>query len=302
MNSHDACVAFEIAPSNPCTTKVAGREGWTLVWCYEGSYKMASVEYRSAFISIAGRSGGCFRCFRKAKQFDQWSLQQTKPFILCTDWREAKPCVQAMTHQARQNWAHSTIVICANEKQKGRAESWLSKLTEWRATVHIEVGFSSIKEIVPSLLPGTLQAFDNSAVTQCFHDGDVQTRQLQATPGYASMQSTVACGKASSLLENIKLEEATCTGEAQGPLATGESQPKDAARMCHAFQQTHFRPYEGQAPQVFSHQLGQAPSAMVMWVWQSVPPAQMAPVWMFDQCPVETEKVLLAALPDIYED
>jgi len=261
-----------------------------MVWCYEGSHKKTSMEQRSALITIASRSGGRFRCFKKAKQFYQWSLKQNNPFILCTDWREAKPCVQAMTHQGQHVRALFTIVVCASDKQQTKAQSWLSKLTEWRDVVHVVVDFSSIERMVPGLLPLALQALDNSADTQRCQDGGVQAQELQATPNSALIQPTVACGKA--LPQQIKLAEATHMKNAQAPVAIQESQ--DAKHTCHVFQQTHFGQYEVLA--------SQPPSANVMWLWQSAPPTHMAPVWMIDNCPVKTEEVLLAARPDTYED
>jgi len=294
MSSHGACATVNVASSSPLASKAALRDRWTMVWCYEGSHKQASMEHRSALHAIAVRSGGCFHCFRKAKQFHQWYLKQTKPFILCTDWREAKPCVQAMTKEGWQTRALFTIVVCASEKQKARAQAWHSKLTERRDIVHVVVNFSSIEWMVPSLLPLALRVLKNSADTQCSHDGGVQTQELQATPKTSLMQPTVACGKASSVLRQIKLEEAIQMESTQTSLATGESQPQDAMRTCNAFEQTHFRQHEVQVPQ--------APSPMVMGPWQSAPPTFLAPVWMMDNCPVKTEKILLEAQPDRYED
>jgi len=264
-----------------------------MVWCYEGCHKLTCMEHRSALHAIAGRSGGCFRCFRKAKKFDQWYLKQTKPFMLCTDWREAKPCIRVMTNRDQHARAFFTVVVCASEKQKARAQSWLSKLTEWRDNVHIVVDFSSIERMVPSLLPLALRVLDNSVDTRCCHDG-VRTQELQATPKFALMQPTVACGQASSALRQIKLEEVILMENTQAPLATGESQLQDAQRTCHDFQQAHFRQNEVQA--------SQAPLAMVTYLWQGAPSTYMAPVWMMENCPVKTEKLLLEALPDIYED
>jgi len=252
-----------------------------MVWCYEKAHKRESMENRATLTAVAQRSGGFFRSFKKAKQFDKWSLTQTKPFILCTDWREAKPCLQTMTLQGQQNRALFTILVCATERQRGRAESWLCKLNQRRDPVHIVDDFCSIESMVPSLLPQALQAMDSFSNALCSHDGDVQMQVLQPTRESALMQPTVACTTTLSTRQDIKLEEAIRTENAQVLLAT-EGQPKCAGNQCNVFfQHTQCRQYGVQAPQMFSHQLNHAP--LTKFMLQTCPPTLMVPTLLFVQ-------------------
>lgn len=62
-------------------------------------------------------------CFRKAQHFVQWlSEQASPPLVLLTDWREAKPCVEAQ--EERDSWSGHTLVYTEAQQPFVRASKW----------------------------------------------------------------------------------------------------------------------------------------------------------------------------------
>jgi len=73
---------------------------WSLAWCHERCHKPATEPLRKAIDQIVSAAGGRLSCLKKAKRFAAWlsaAPQRQWPFVLLTDWREVKPCLQAMS-------------------------------------------------------------------------------------------------------------------------------------------------------------------------------------------------------------
>lgn len=116
------------------TSHVAGAEGpqevqWRLVWCHERCHKQESVPRRQRLHQTASRGGGAVVCLKKAEKFAGWiGHGQRSPFVLLTDWREAKPCLQALASQAPECRPVCTVILAEDPKQFDRVSAWLDSL------------------------------------------------------------------------------------------------------------------------------------------------------------------------------
>jgi len=52
------------------------------------------------------------------------------PYVLVTDWREAKPCMEILARRNAQSRPVFTVVICEVMGQYGRASRWAESLSE----------------------------------------------------------------------------------------------------------------------------------------------------------------------------
>jgi len=109
------------------------RRWWRLVCCTERLLRQGGAEHgrRKAFEEATAVVGAELLCLRKAKQFEAWSRKPgTKPYVLLTDWREAKPCMDILAGRGPQNKPVFTVVICEVRGQYGRASRWAEAHSE----------------------------------------------------------------------------------------------------------------------------------------------------------------------------
>lgn len=114
--------------------------GWRLVWCYERCYKSEHEEKLRLLDRAATAAGGALLCFRKANKFVSWcGKAEPLPYILLTDWREAKPCLALLDGAKVACRPALTVVLCEEAEPKFylRAAAWAEKRGPGADPVHV---------------------------------------------------------------------------------------------------------------------------------------------------------------------
>mmetsp|Transcript_28768 Transcript_28768/g.52422 ORF Transcript_28768/g.52422 Transcript_28768/m.52422 type:complete len:322 (-) Transcript_28768:60-1025(-) len=111
---------------------------WQMVWCYERCHKSENQEQRQVIKKHARAAGASLVCLKKARQFCAW-IERSKrpPFVLITDWREAQPCLRAVTQHGGSNIPTHMVVLCEGRRQYMRALDWSKVLRPDIGMVHI---------------------------------------------------------------------------------------------------------------------------------------------------------------------
>eukprot|EP00443_Scrippsiella_acuminata_P009481 CAMPEP_0115225236 /NCGR_PEP_ID=MMETSP0270-20121206/29997_1 /TAXON_ID=71861 /ORGANISM="Scrippsiella trochoidea, Strain CCMP3099" /LENGTH=281 /DNA_ID=CAMNT_0002639593 /DNA_START=106 /DNA_END=951 /DNA_ORIENTATION=- len=100
---------------------------WRLVWCYERCFKKESEPLRKAIADVAAAAGGSLLCLRKSHKYVSWNARaQSMPFVLLTDWREMKPCIWAMSQHNTGTMPLIVIVLAEDTKQQSRVATWIN--------------------------------------------------------------------------------------------------------------------------------------------------------------------------------
>jgi len=122
---------------NPRTWDMLGMDPTHLVWCNEHIHKPECEAQRIAVSSAVAQAGARLIFMKKGAQFNTWAAAAPRPpFVLLTNWREAKPCIAA----AQQHpWSYPvfTVVICKQHVQYIRARAWLEN--DQRLAQHVQV-------------------------------------------------------------------------------------------------------------------------------------------------------------------
>lgn len=118
---------------------------WRLVWCNERCHKAENAERRRILSEKLRAAGASLVCLKKANRFAMWLTKaQRPPYILLTDWREVKPCLQAASREQVTNQPVFAIVLCEEATRHGhRASMWAQKLPPRIDPVHVvtDLGF-----------------------------------------------------------------------------------------------------------------------------------------------------------------
>lgn len=107
----------------------ATRASWLMIWCHERCYKPERSELRAHLTDVAMSLNAGILCMKKAVKYESWMKRtNSRTHVLITDWREAKPCLQAMTADSRQReWPETMIILCDLPKSHENAMSWAAK-------------------------------------------------------------------------------------------------------------------------------------------------------------------------------
>jgi len=122
--------------------------GWKLVWCCESCHKSQSNNLRDALLDICRKVGAELICLKKAAKFAAWSssLSHYQRFALLTDWREAKPCVEAFAEGAIP---FTIIIYCDSVQSFRRASAWVSQLDpKFGGHAHVCSGISDLEPVL----------------------------------------------------------------------------------------------------------------------------------------------------------
>jgi len=121
----------EFSSSTPCT--------WRLVWCHERCHKREAEPRRRLLAEAAKMAGASLICLKKAGKFAAWlAKDQRPPYLLLTDWREVKPCMQAAAREHVSNQPVFTVVLCEESRRHfDRASTWAESLPARADPVHV---------------------------------------------------------------------------------------------------------------------------------------------------------------------
>jgi len=267
----------------------------------------------------------------------QWLPTAKEPYVLFTDWREVKHCVEGLDLQGPESRPIFTSVFCIDEKQKCRAERWASTLAERKDPIYINGSLLPFDEStvmsllsqasnvlsndvqVPPISPlnqlmkGDVQmscSFDvvhpaaNEQVLARFEEFQPMKEKVQATQRpYRTLSSRMNVPKL-SLFELNRLKN----GMQANTVSQWTQLTKQDMPVPHAFQQTQLKENQVQARPLCVTKPVNNPVAVVLPAnpevtdFQSKVTAYVAWIWESLASPAEVERALLAAMPEIYED
>jgi hypothetical protein len=124
---------------------------WRIVWCHERVHKRELEAERKALSEAARNAGASLVCLKKASKFDIWlSRARRPPYVLVTDWREAKPCLQAAS--VHPEWQRPCLMVVAAEQRPlfERASQWVAALPPSGEVVRVRHDIGPARDFVES--------------------------------------------------------------------------------------------------------------------------------------------------------
>jgi len=129
---------------------VARRGSWKVVWCHERCHKLDCQTQSDGLQIVAQTLGGSVFYLKKAGGFAIWLSRELRhPYIVVTNWREAKPCISVIMQQNPMNHPSLVVVVCENQKQFSKASLWASE--QVTCLVHVCTVFEPIHTFFAAL-------------------------------------------------------------------------------------------------------------------------------------------------------
>mmetsp|Transcript_123564 Transcript_123564/g.395247 ORF Transcript_123564/g.395247 Transcript_123564/m.395247 type:complete len:251 (+) Transcript_123564:130-882(+) len=129
---------------------------WAVAWCFERCYKSDNDEYRSLLADAVRGGRGQLKCLKKARHFAHWMEQQEAracPYALLVDWREAKPCCDALVEMKVGHKPSLIVVTCDSAIQAARAQAWARRLAGGAGRVEVcQRDISCLQDLVRSIM------------------------------------------------------------------------------------------------------------------------------------------------------
>jgi len=152
----DGCHDFNVdSDASTAVSTEASLTSWNIVWCSERCYKAENDERRERLSELAQSAGATLVLHKKAQKLAAWLAKaQQPPYILLTDWREAKPSLQATAREPVHNQPVFSLVLCDDdEKAYERAKQWMEELPPRTDPVHVmkESGLNIVKQFLDNL-------------------------------------------------------------------------------------------------------------------------------------------------------
>jgi hypothetical protein len=277
----------------------------------------------------AQQHGAELVCLKKVHQFQQWLATAKKPYVLFTDWREAKQCNEAITVQGLDYRPIFTSIFCVDGKQKRRAERWVKNLPERNYPMYTKTNrelpsaVSTVDRLLLGSSPPSLltQLMNDDLRSSCIVEGAQPARSKESPLGFDLTKPmkdgmcTLRRNEPTLLAKNnvpeLPLPEVTwpkngeqahCVSQrshlrrddgATLPYAPWPSQPKD--KEVQVLQKYENKPTTAAIPAV-----AHADPQMAVLHWSVA--AHVTQIWESFSCSEEVEKALLAAMPETYED
>lgn len=193
---------------------------WQLVWCHERCHKPDSEPIRQALVDVLWRTAGTgsFSSFKKAKAFDDWRVRVPagEPYVLFTDGREVKPCMEAMAMKDPERRPMLIAVLCEQPRQFARIKDWAAELPGKgiRDRVHVISDLCHLEKLLLEL-PGTSAAMPRLDNTPC-HSVPVTWSVPVVTMRYPEVSAAPACSPDGRF---GFLAEKACEGVLTSPVA-----------------------------------------------------------------------------------
>jgi len=260
----------------------------------------------------AHKHGAELLCLKKARMFEQWLSVATEQYVLFTDWREVKHCVEAIAFQDPKNCPMFTSVFCIDAKQQCRAQNWASTLAERKDPIYINGSLSFAGATVMSLLQQASGVPSNdvpvtpkSPLNQLMNDGFQTVQEIQPMKDEVQApQRPYHTRSRRTDVPVLPLFELT--------------QPKNDIQAHGVSQRTQLTKQDVQVTQLTDNQVhtlqlcltkaANNPKAVVLHAnpevtdLQSKVTAHVAWIWTSLESPAQVEKALLAAMPESYEE
>ncbi|CAJ1326840.1 unnamed protein product [Effrenium voratum] len=99
------------------------RPTWHAVWCHERSHKTDASATRAQLQAVIARCGGELVCHKTAVKLRNWLDDNTTGrFLLVSDWRQLKPCLDHFA--VTQPLPQAVILLCETAKICAKAHQW----------------------------------------------------------------------------------------------------------------------------------------------------------------------------------
>lgn len=257
----------------------------------------------------AQQYGAELLCLKKAHMFQQWLSVATERYVLFTDWREVKHCIEAVALQGPEGRPMFTSVFCIDTKQQCRADHWVSTLAARTDPIYINGSLSFAESTVMSLLqqaskmPSTDVRVPSMSTLSQRMNGDAQMSYslqptknvVQATQGPTERRTDVSILPLFELtqpkndMQAHSLSQRTQLTKQDVPVTQLKNNQIHTLSLCVMKTADNPTAAVGHAnPEVTN--LQSKVSAHIAWIWKSLASA------------TEVEKALLAAMPESYEE
>jgi len=255
-----------------------------------------------------------------------------EPYVLFTDWREVKPCVEAMALQGLENHPMFTSVFCIDVKQQCRAERWVSTLAERKDPIYINGSLPFAESTAMSLLLQASKMVCNEPLsllndlmncdvqTSCRFEVVHSTTNEQVPSMFEEVQPTKDEVQATQRPYHIPSRRAdipmlplfeltrTKNGRQAHTVSRWTQLTKQDLPVLHACQQSQLK--ENQVQSLPLCETKPTNNSVTVFLHanpevtepQSKADAYVAWIWESLGSPAEVEKALLAAMPDRYEE
>jgi len=256
-----------LAKLSPQEGDVSKRGWWRLVWCHERCHKEDCEAQRQLLSKHAEALGGSLVCLKKAAKFQLWLRRTARPpYILITDWREAKPCRGFLAGLPERSMPALMVVLC-------EVQSHFERAAEWAGSLPVSTDQSKV------------QVCQHLDIASFFYAGLAQltatSQQITELPVSDLSKADVEVCQAAIGAE-AKLESGSAFSQPAGTL--GESLPPQCLQLPGSMEKK-------------SHQDGLLPGMLLL---------KQVPVWPMPQMQVlsanQVERLLKEAMPQYYED
>jgi len=113
-----------------------------VVWCHEHCHKSHNDVWRQTLWRTCREHEASLVCHKKAAKFEAWlSCAKQPDYILVTDWREAKPCMEVILKGFRYA---EMIVYCDTENMFRKASEWARSLPPEAGPVYVVNGMEGV--------------------------------------------------------------------------------------------------------------------------------------------------------------
>jgi len=114
-----------------------------VVWCHEHCHKSHNDARKKALADLCFEHEASLVCHKKAAKFGVWLSCTVQPdYILITDWREAKPCIDIISTGLRFT---QMIVYCDTDSTLRKASEWVNRLPAEAGRVHAVKGMDGVQ-------------------------------------------------------------------------------------------------------------------------------------------------------------
>lgn len=114
-----------------------------VVWCHEHCHKSHNEAQKMRLNDLCCEHGASLVCHKKAAKFGAWLSSNEHPnYVLITDWREAKPCIDITSTGCR---FAQMIVYCDTEVTFRKASEWAKRLPAEAGRVHAVKGMDGVE-------------------------------------------------------------------------------------------------------------------------------------------------------------
>jgi len=269
---------------------------WQLVWCHERCHKRECDERRAAIKEAAREAGGMLVCIKKANKFAMWLAEaQRQPFVLLTDWREVKPCTEAIADVRPQGRTGPslTVVLAEEPRQFERASAWAQGFPPHVDPVHVCQDLGPPRAFIAKLA----NSLRSRAATTALRSSATPWGAEQC-PGETALQSSATPWVPNSVPERRFLPLKA--------LARYENEPDEhgcGTGLMRAAQHQLWKTTPlHQARKLEAPTIATAFMAVGADTRASLVAQVLSPVYASGHTPVQIEQLLREAMPDHYDD